>query len=97
MKRLLLLLDLMGTSALCQSFQTINRVDGGLIEYKRDSEQNNLYRASLPSGGSCFSARVRLNLNDALVVPQGLITPNKASVDSEREAVHLCRSSLLYF
>jgi hypothetical protein len=52
MKRLLLLLDLMGTSALCQSFQTIGRVDGGLIEHKRDSEQNNLYRASLPSGGS---------------------------------------------
>jgi hypothetical protein len=31
------------------------------------------------------------------VVPEGLITPNKASVDSAREAVRLCRSSLLYF
>ena len=97
MKRLLLLLSLMGTSALAQSFQTIDRVDGWLIERKRDSEQNHVCRASLPGGGSWFSARVRLDLNGDLVVPQGLITPNKASVDSARKAVRLCRSSLLYF
>ena len=97
MKCLLLLLSLMGTSALAQSFQTIDRVDGWLIERKMDSKQNHVCRASLPGGGSWFSARVRLDLNDALVVPQGLITPNKASVDSAREAVRLCRSSLLYF
>ena len=97
MKRLLLLLSLMGTPALAQSFQTIDRVDGWLIERKRDSEQNHVCRASLPGGGSWFSARVRLDLNDVLVVPKGLITPNKESVDSAREAVRLCRSSLLYF
>ena len=97
MKCFLLLLSLMGTSALAQSFQTIDRVDGWLIERKRDSEQNHVCRASLPGGGSWFSARVRLDLNDALVVPQDLITPNMASVNSAREAVHLCRSSLLYF
>ena len=91
MKRLLLLLSLMGTSALAQSFQTIDRVDGWLIERKRDSEQNHVCRASLPGGGSWFSARVRLDLTDALVVPQGLITPNKASVDATCEAVRLCR------
>jgi hypothetical protein len=73
MKRSLLLLSLMGTLALAQSFQTIDRVDGWLIECKRDSEQNYVCRASLPGGGSWFSARVHLNLNDALVVPQGLI------------------------
>ena len=97
MKRLLPLLFLVGTSALAQSFQTIDRVDGWLIERKRDSEQNHVCRASLPSGGSWFSARVRLDHNDNLVVPQGLITPNKTSVDAAREAVLLCRSSLLYF
>jgi hypothetical protein len=96
MKRLLRLLSLVGTSALVQSFQTID-VDGWLIERKRDSDQNHVCRASLPGGGSWFSARVRLDLNDALVVPQGLITPNKSSVDSAREAIRLCRSSLLYF
>ena len=97
MKRLLPLLFLVGTSALTQSFQTIDRVVGWLIERKRDSEQNHVCRASLPGGGSWFSERVRLDLNDALVVPQGLITPNKSSVDAAREAVLLCRSSLLYF
>ena len=94
MKRLLLLLSLMGTSALAQSFQTIDRVDGWLIERKRDSEQNHVCRASLPGGGSWFSERIRLDLNDDLVVPQGLITPNKASVNSARETVRLCRLSL---
>ena len=97
MKSLLLLLSLVGISALAQSFQTIDRVGGWLIERKRDSEQNHVCRASLLGGGSWFSARVRLDLNDALVVPQGLITPNKASVNSAREALRLCRSSLLYF
>lgn len=97
MKRILLLLSLIGTSALAQNFQTIDRVDGWLIERKLDSEQNHVCRASVVGGGSWFSARVHLDLNDALVVPQGLITPNKASVNSAREALRLCRSSLLYF
>jgi hypothetical protein len=97
MKCLLLLVSLMGTSALAQNFQTIDRVDGWLIERKVDREQNHVCRASLPGGGSWFSARVRLDLNDALVVPKGLTTRNTASVDSARKALHLCRSSLLYF
>ena len=32
MKRILLLLSLVGTSALAQNFQTIDRVDGWLID-----------------------------------------------------------------
>ena len=63
MKCLLLLLSLVGTSVLAQSFLTIDRVDGWLIERKRDSEQNHVCRASLPDRGSWFSARVRLDLN----------------------------------
>ena len=97
MKRILLLLSLIGTSALAQSFQTIDRVDGWLIERKLDSEQNHVCRASVVGGGSWFSARVHLNRNDALVVPNGLTSPNEESVASAREALRLCRSSLLYF
>ena len=97
MKRILLLLSLIGTSALAQNFQTIDRVDGWLIERKLDSEQNHVCRASVVGGGSWFSARVHLNRNDALVVPNGLASPNDASVASAREALRLCRSSLLYF
>ena len=97
MKCIVLLLSLIGTSALAQNFQTIDRVDGWLIERKLDSEQNHVCRASVVGGGSWFSARVRLNRNDELVVPNGLIPPNEASVASAREALRLCRSSLLYF
>ena len=97
MKRILLLLSLIGTSALAQNFQTIDRVDGWLIERKLDSEQNHVCRASVVGGGSWFSARVHQNRNDALVVPNGLTSPNEASVASAREALRLCRSSLLYF
>ena len=97
MKRILLLLSLIGTSALAQNFQTIDRVDGWLIERKLDSEQNHVCRASVVGGGSWFSARVHLNRNDALVVPNGLASPNDASVASAREALRVCRTSLLYF
>ena len=97
MKLILLLLSLYGTSAPAQSFQILDRVDGWEIERKLDSEQNHVCRASFPGGGSWFAARVRLDLNNHLVVPEGLEPPNNASLDSVREALRLCRSSLLYF
>ncbi|ABI46524.1 hypothetical protein [Synechococcus sp. CC9311] len=97
MKHTLLLISLIGTSALAQSFQMLDRVDSWLIERKLDNEQNHVCRASIPGGGSWFSARVHLDPNDELVVPKGLIAPNEASVDSARDALRLCRSSLLYF
>ena len=96
MKSILLFLALIGTSALAQNFQTIDRIDGWLIERKLDSEQNHVCRASVVGGGSWFSARVRLDRNDALVVPKGLTSPNEESLASAREALRLCRSSLLY-
>ena len=97
MKRISLHFILIGTSAIAQSFQTLDRVDGWLIERKLDREQNHVCRAFVPGGGSWFSARVRLDLNDEVVVPQGLSKPSKASVNSAREALRRCRSSLLYF
>ena len=97
MKLFLLLLSLHGTSALAHSFQILDRVDGWEIERKLDSEQNQVCRASFPGGGSWFAARVRFDLNNDLVVPEGLEPPNNAPLDSVREALRLCRSSLLYF
>jgi hypothetical protein len=97
MKSIFLFLVLIGTSALAQNFQSIDRIDGWLIERKVDSEQNHVCRASVVGGGSWFSARVRLDRNDALVVPNGLTSPNEESLASAREALRLCRSSLLYF
>ena len=49
------------------------------------------------NGGSWFSARVHLNRNDKLVVPDGLLAPKQPSIDAAREALRLCRSGLLYF
>ena len=97
MKRLLMVLALIGTPIQAQSFQELDRVDGWLIERKLTNEQEPICRASMMNGGSWFSARVHLNRNDKLVVPDGLLAPEQASIDAAREALRLCRSDLLYF
>ena len=97
MKRLLVVLALIGTPIQAQSFQELDRVDGWLIERKLSNEQEPICRASMMNGGNWFSARVHLNRNDELVVPDGLRTPKQSSIDAAREALRLCRSDLLYF
>ena len=91
-----MLLWLIGSSALAQGFQTLDRVDGWLLERKLDAEQNPICRASIPGGGSWFSTRVHLNSNNELVIPDGASRPNQDSVESAREALARCRASLLY-
>jgi len=90
------LLILISSSFLAQGFQTLDRVDGWLIERKLGEEQKPTCRASVQGGGSWFSARVHLNSRDELVTPQGLNPPNQQSLDGVREALKRCRSSLLY-
>ena len=97
MKRIVLLLFLIGSSAVAQSFQMLDRVDGWVIERKLDGQQNQVCHASVSGGGSWFSARIHLDPSDALVFPEGLSAPSKASLESARKALRLCRSSLLYF
>lgn len=97
MKRLLVVLALIGTPIQAQSFQELDRVDGWLIERKLSNEQEPICRASMMNGGSWFSARVHLDRNDRLVVPDGLQASEQESVDAVREALRLCRSGLLYF
>ena len=97
MKRLLVVLAMIGTPIQAQSFQELDRVDGWLIERKLSNEQEPICRASMMNGGNWFSARVHLNRNDELVVPDGLRTPKQSSIDAAREALRLCRSDLLYF
>ena len=97
MKRLLVVLALIGTPIQAQSFQELDRVDGWLIERKLSNEQEPICRASMMNGGSWFSARVHLDRNDRLLVPDGLQASEQESVDAVREALRLCRSGLLYF
>ena len=47
-------------------------------------------------GGSWFSARVRINVRDVLVVPEGLSSPDSVSIETVRYALKRCRESLLY-
>jgi len=91
-----LLLWLIGSSALAQGFQTLDRIDGWLIERKLDAEQNPICRASIPGGGSWFASRVHLNSNDVLVIPNGSQAPDQQSVQSVQKALKRCRESLLY-
>ena len=92
-----LLLALVVAPAMAQGFQKLDSTHGWLIERKLSDRQEPICRASVAGGGSWFSARVHLNPNNELVIPEGLFTPTKKSVDAALEALRLCRSSLLYF
>jgi len=97
MKRLLIIWALIGSPTKAESFQELDQVNGWLIERKLSKVQEPICRASMMNGGSWFSARIHLDRNDRLVVPDGLQAPEQESVDAVREALRLCRSGLLYF
>lgn len=97
MSRMSLVLSLLGAMTIAQSFQMHERVDGWLIERKLTDKQEPICRASLPGGGAWFSARVHLNRNNELVIPNGLSAPNPQSVALVRKALRACRSSILQF
>lgn len=97
MRMIWLLLAIVVAPAMAQGFQKLDSTHGWLIERKLSDRQEPICRASVAGGGSWFSARVHLNPNNELVIPEGLTTPTKKSVDAALEALRLCRSSLLYF
>ena len=77
-------------------YQPIDRIDGWLVERRLDSDQTPVCRASIPEGGTWFSARVRINVRDVLVVPEGFSSPDASTVEMVRSALKRCRESLLY-
>ena len=97
MGRICLLLGLISTPAMAQGFQKLDSTHGWMIERKLSEQQEPICRASVIGGGTWFSARVHLNRNNELVIPEGLKSPSNKSVDAALEALRLCRSSLLYF
>lgn len=96
-KRFFLPIAFIGLPAVAQAFQPLERVDGWLIERKLSDQQEPICRASLVGGGGWFSARVHLDRNDELVVPDGLNAPVNDSLDQVREALRVCRASILRF
>ena len=97
MGRMCLLLALISTPAMAQGFQKLDSTHGWMIERKLSEQQEPICRASVIGGGTWFSARVHLNRNNELVIPEGLKSPSNESVDAALDALRLCRSSLLYF
>ena len=93
----LLLLSLISPVALGSTpFKPLDRVEGWLIERRLDDKQEPICRASVPGRGTWFSARVRLDADDLVVVPAGLQRPNAEAVEAVREALQRCRASVLY-
>ena len=92
-----LLLSWMAPVALgSTAFQPLDRVEGWLIERRLDENQDPICRASVPGRGTWFSARVRLDADDVMVVPAGLRRPDTQAVEAVREALQRCRASVLY-
>ena len=93
----LLLLTLMAPFAFgSTAFQPLDRVEGWLIERRLDEMQEPICRASVPGRGTWFSARIRLDVDDKVVVPAGLQRPDAKAVELVRKALQRCRASVLY-
>ena len=92
-----LLLTLLSPVALgATAFQPLDRVQGWLIERRLDDMQEPICRASVPGHGTWFSARVRLDADGLVVVPEGLQPPDETALNAVREALQRCRDSVLY-
>ena len=94
--RLLLLTLMVHAAQGSTTFQPLDRVEGWLIERRLDERQEPICRASVPGHGTWFSARVRLNAADVVLVPAGLQRPDAEAVEAVREALQRCRASVLY-
>ena len=93
----LLLVSLMSPVAFASTaFQSLDRVEGWLIERRLDENQDPICRASVPGPGTWFSARVHLDADDEMVVPAGLHGPDETRLEAVRDALRRCRASVLY-
>ena len=84
-------------------FNEFTRLDSygdWIIEQKFDSETKKvLCRASMKGDGTWFAAKIRLNRNDEVLLPQGDAKDKKielADVQHVRRMLRKCRASLLY-
>tara|TARA_Y100001968_G_scaffold332955_1_gene393260 strand:+ start:5601 stop:5945 length:345 start_codon:yes stop_codon:yes gene_type:complete len=82
------------------TFTYLDKVETWIIERKIDSSNGDvLCRASVPENGTWFSARPRLDKNDALRIPKSF--SSKRFKDEKilvrvKSALELCRSGLIY-
>ncbi len=81
-------------------FTVLDKIEEWIIERKIDSETQKQYcRASIPNFYSWFGDRIRLNPNGETIIPTEFIQspyPKTTVLNKVREALKLCRSSLIY-
>ena len=81
-------------------YSFLDRIDNWIIERKVDSYNNKvLCRASIPSNGTWFGERTRLDRNDEIIYPLNLKIKkihNSKSVDNVRKNLRKCRAGLIY-
>ena len=94
--RVLLLILISPVAFGATPFQPLDRLEGWLIERRLDDMQEPICRASVPGHGTWFSARVRLDADDLVVVPEGLQPPDETALNAVRKALQRCRDSVLY-
>ena len=92
----LLLTQMVPVASASTAFQPLDRVEGWLIERRLDDKQDPICRASVPGPGTWFSARVHLDTDDVMVVPDGLHRPDETGLEAVRDALRRCRASVLY-
>ena len=83
-----------------KEFTPLDEIHGWLIERKIDSDSNKITcRASISVSGVWFSARIRLNQKDELVIPpnsSGKQLINLINLEEIRSRLSACRRSLIY-
>ncbi len=98
--QLLLLLIPFSADAGLDEFSHLEMIDDWLVERRVDSVTNEIRcRASIPRYWAWFGSRTRLNNKDELIIARDSIEfelPSPQTIDKVKEALRLCRSSLIY-
>ncbi len=88
-------------SAALDKFTKLDQIGDWVIERKIDSPTKEVFcRASKKGYGTWFSSRIRLNIDNELVVPDQLLSkekPTESTLKTVRNALKNCRSSIIYY
>ena len=81
-------------------FSQLDQIDDWIIERRVDSSTNDVScRASKSGYGTWFGARVRLDKNDELLIPQAFLGSQPTSpstITKVKGALKSCRAGLIY-
>ena len=82
------------------SYTTIDKIDGWIIERKFDSNNNKYQcRASVKKSGGWFSDRIRLDSKNNIIIPDNVMSTNRLAfgvVKKVKDSLIDCQSNFLY-